>query len=88
MVGLVGVLALRRELGVACLPAVVRVLGVDGGEMGDLVGGRLMEASRRFISGGIAMPWTMLTAVHSTIWIMSYSVGAGGRQHPGHPGLP
>lgn len=77
--------------GADTLRAGVDGLDMDFGEVGTvegaLVGGRLSEASRRSISGGIGVPWTMFTAFHSAAWIMLYSNGEGGRQHPGHPGL-
>lgn len=66
IVGLEGTLVLRTEFGVDCLEYVFRAMGVDGEDTFDLVGGKLMEASKRCISAGIEMPWTMLTAVHST----------------------
>lgn len=83
IVGFDGVDILRT--GVEGLEA--RAFGEVGTVDGALVGGRLREESRRSMSGGIGVPWTMFTAFHSAAWIMLYSDWRGGRQQPGHPGL-
>lgn len=46
---------------------------------------RLSRAA--LMSGGIATWWTMLTDRQSAACIIRYSLGVGGRQHPGQPGL-
>lgn len=64
--------------------------GIDGPrpspeEMEPLLRDKL---SRMFlISGGIGTEWTTLTECQSAACTRRHSLGLGGRQHPGQPGL-
>lgn len=64
--------------------------GIDGprpspGDMGLLLRDKLSRML--LISGGIGTEWTTLTECQSAACTRRCSLGLGGRQHPGQPGL-
>lgn len=80
--GLLLPLLLLSKGGIADLETPERKVGEDV-EVG--LGERISSAD--FTSGGSATLCTMLTDRQSAAGIMRYSLGAGGRQQPGQPGL-